>query len=120
MNSSPIDGFVKPGFEAVRVAFENNFERDDEYRELGAALSAYKNGACVVDLWGGYADAGSSRPWTKDTLVNVWSTTKGITAIALAVLVERGLISYRQRVADIWPAFAAAGRVPRIQDTIRS
>jgi CubicO group peptidase (beta-lactamase class C family) len=105
-----IGGFVAPRYLPVRDAFVTNFRREDQHRELGAALTAYHHGECVVDLWGGHADVAQSRPWTADTLVNVWSTTKGITALALAVLVERGFISYRQRVAEIWPEFAAAGK----------
>jgi CubicO group peptidase (beta-lactamase class C family) len=112
MAKSPVSvgGFVAPGYQSVRDAFVTNFEREDEHRELGAALAAYKHGECVVDLWGGHADASQSRPWTADTLVNVWSTTKGITALAVAVLVERGLVNYGQRVAEIWPEFGAAGK----------
>ena len=105
-----IGGFVARGYQPVRDAFVRNFEREDEHRELGAALAAYRHGECVVDLWGGHADVAQSRAWTADTLVNVWSTTKGIAALAVAVLVERGLVGYAQRVAQIWPEFAAAGK----------
>jgi len=105
-----IQGFCAPGYEHVRAVFESNFSRDDEDCELGAALCIYAGDACVIDLWGGYADIAKRRPWQQDTLVNVWSTTKGITAIALAMLVERGLITYDQRVSAVWPEFAAAGK----------
>jgi CubicO group peptidase (beta-lactamase class C family) len=109
-SSVPIDGFVANGYEPVREAFSLNFGRDDEYRELGAALCVYRRGVCVVDLWGGFADINRSLSWSADTLVNVWSTTKGVTALALAVLVERGLVAYDQRVAELWPEFGAAGK----------
>ncbi|MDE2462596.1 MAG: serine hydrolase [Alphaproteobacteria bacterium] len=85
-----IRGRTAPGFEPVREAFAANFARDDLYRDVGASLAVYRGNECLVDLWGGSADAEGTRPWTRDTLVNVWSTTKGITAIALAVLVDRG------------------------------
>ncbi len=105
-----IEGFVAPGFEAAREAFAENFHRVGPYREVGAALAAYRRGRRVVDLWGGWADAARTRPWTANTLVNVWSATKGATATALAVLVDRGLIDYADPVARVWPAFAQAGK----------
>jgi CubicO group peptidase (beta-lactamase class C family) len=103
-------GFVAPGYEVVRDAFSFNLTRADGHREVGASLCVYLHDACVVDLWGGHADAAKSRPWREDTLVNVWSTTKGITAIAIARLIERGLVSYERRVSELWPEFAAAGK----------
>lgn len=105
-----IRGRTAPGFEPVREAFAANFARDDLYRDVGASLAVYRGNECLVDLWGGSADAEGTRPWTRDTLVNVWSTTKGITAIALAVLVDRGLIDYAAPVARYWPEFAAKGK----------
>jgi CubicO group peptidase (beta-lactamase class C family) len=105
-----IAGKVAPGFEPVREAFAANFERPQAYRELGAALAVYRHGDCVVDLWAGYADRARTRPWTRDTLVNLWSTTKGIAALCVARLVERGALSYADRVSDHWPDFAAAGK----------
>ena len=108
--TTAINGFVAPGFERVRDAFAINFEREGDYQETGAALAAYRHGELVVDLWGGFADAARSRPWTRETLINVWSATKGVTAAAMAVLVDRGLISYQDKVASVWPQFAAAGK----------
>ena len=105
-----IAGTVAPGFEPVRDAFAANFERPQAYREIGAALAVYRHGECVVDLWGGYADQARTRPWTGDTLVNLWSTTKGIAALCVALLVDRGGLSYEDRVAEHWPDFAAAGK----------
>jgi CubicO group peptidase (beta-lactamase class C family) len=64
----------------------------------------------VVDLWGGHADAARSRDWQADTLVNLWSTTKGVAAICVGLLVDRGALHYEDRVADHWPDFAAAGK----------
>ncbi|MCC7267293.1 MAG: beta-lactamase family protein [Caulobacteraceae bacterium] len=105
-----IEGEVAPGFEAVAERFAANFTRGDEHRETGASFAAYRDGAPVVDIWAGWRDAARTRRWTRDTLVNVWSTTKGVTAIALAMLVDRGLIDYDAPVADYWPAFAQAGK----------
>jgi len=108
--SMPIHGHVAPGFEPVRDAFAANFERDDAYREVGAALAVHRGEDLVVDLWAGSRDAEASIPWTADTLVNVWSTTKGVTAIAVAMLVDRGLLDYAAPVARYWPEFAQNGK----------
>ena len=105
-----VQGHVSPGLEAVRDAFAGNFERTGDYAEVGAALCVYRHGEKIVDLWGGFADAARTRPWTADTLVNVWSTTKAAAAVAVARLVDRGLIAYDQPVAEVWPEFAAAGK----------
>lgn len=105
-----VSGTVAPGFEAVRDAFAANFQNADPYRDVGASLCVYHRGQQVVDLWGGHRDAARTNPWTPDTLVNVWSTTKGVTAIALATLVDQGLIDYAAPVARYWPEFAANGK----------
>jgi CubicO group peptidase (beta-lactamase class C family) len=68
------------------------------------------DGEAVVDLWGGTADPAGTRPWTADTLVNVWSTTKGWLALAMHMLVERGLLDLDAPVARYWPAFAGNGK----------
>lgn len=105
-----VQGRVARGFESVREAFAANFARMGDYAEVGAALCVYRRDEVVVDLWGGHADAARTRPWTADTLVNVWSTTKAATAVAVARCVDAGLIAYDQPVADVWPAFARAGK----------
>lgn len=105
-----IAGIVAPGFEPVRDAFAANFERPAASCELGAALAVYRHGACVVDLWGGHADRARTRPWTRETLVNLWSTTKGIASLCVARLVDRGALAYADRVAEHWPDFAVAGK----------
>lgn len=104
MSDSRVDGFADKSFESVRLAYLQNFER---YDELGSALCVKLNGTTVVDLKAGPVAVGSNRPWNSRTLVNVWSTTKGITAICFAMLVSRGLLSYEDCVADYWPEFAA-------------
>jgi CubicO group peptidase (beta-lactamase class C family) len=105
-----VDGHVAPGFEPVREQFTANFLRSDQCREVGAALSVFQGERCVVDLWGGYADAARVHPWRKDTLLNVYSTTKGIVATCIATLVDRGDLHYDQTVASVWPEFAQNGK----------
>lgn len=105
-----IEGFVAPGFEGVRTAFAAGFERTDDLREVGAAIAVVHRGELVVSLWGGLADADAGTPWCEDTLANVWSTTKGVTAALVAIAVDRGLIDYAAPVARYWPEFAANGK----------
>ena len=110
VTSLRIEGKVAPGFEKVRDTFAANFARGDAYQDVGASLCVYRAGKMIVDLWGGYRDAAQSNPWTRDTLINVWSTTKGITALAVAQLVDRKLMSYADPVAKHWPEFAQNGK----------
>lgn len=105
-----VAGRVAAGFEPVREQFAANFLRDDHCRELGAALVVFKGEECVVDLWGGFADAALVHPWRKDTLINVYSTTKGIAATCIALLVDRGVFGYDDAVASVWPEFAQNGK----------
>lgn len=100
-------GEADPGFEAVAEAFANNFRHEGE---IGASFCLFKGGQKVVDLWGGYADGARTRPWERDTLVNVWSTTKGVMALCVARLNDQGLLASDRRVADYWPEFAANGK----------
>lgn len=79
-NKFPVSGWVAAGIEPVRKAFEKNFVA---HGELGAAVHMTIHGAVAVDLWGGAADAAGTQPWKGDTLVNVWSTTKGWLALAM-------------------------------------
>ncbi|WP_406450389.1 beta-lactamase family protein [Streptomyces sp. NBC_01622] len=102
-----IDGHCDPRFTAVRTAFEENFRNRNE---LGAAVTVTLDGETVVDLWGGWADAARTRPWERDTVVNVWSTTKGPVALCAHILADRGLLDLDAQVATYWPEFAAAGK----------
>ncbi|HKU14778.1 MAG TPA: serine hydrolase domain-containing protein [Steroidobacteraceae bacterium] len=106
---SPVAGTVAPGFEPVRERFAANFLRDDHCREVGAALTVFHGERCVVELWGGHADA-AGHPWRADTLLNVYSTTKGIAACCVAILVDRGVLKYEDAVATVWPEFAQSGK----------
>lgn len=105
-----IHGESAPGFERVRDAFAANFEHDESRRDVGASLSVYHHGERVVNLWGGWRDAARTQPWTRDTLANVYSTTKGIVAVAFAMAYDRGLIDYDAPVTRYWPEFAANGK----------
>ncbi|MFF8278360.1 serine hydrolase domain-containing protein [Streptomyces lateritius] len=102
-----IEGDHDARFDAVREAFEANFRVRDE---LGAAVTVQVHGRTVVDLWGGWADAARTRRWERDTVVNVWSTTKGVTALCAHLLADRGLLDLDAPVASYWPEFAAAGK----------
>jgi len=106
-SSAEIRGTTEPGFERVREAFAANFER---LGEVGAAVCLYRDGRPVVDLWGGIADVESGRPWERDTVVMIFSTTKGITALVANLLAERGKLDLDAPVADYWPEFAVAGK----------
>ncbi|UUU36157.1 beta-lactamase family protein [Streptomyces sp. CA-210063] len=104
---SEVRGHCEARFQAVRSAFEENFDARDE---LGAAVTVTLHGETVVDLWGGWADGARTRPWERDTLVNVWSTSKGPTALCAHLLTDRGLLDLDAPVAAYWPEFAAAGK----------
>jgi len=102
-----IEGDCGSRFARVKETFAENFR---DRREVGAAVSVTVDGESVVDLWGGHADAARTRPWQRDTLVNVYSTTKGMTAICAHQLVDEGLLDLDAPVAEYWPEFAQAGK----------
>jgi CubicO group peptidase (beta-lactamase class C family) len=102
-----IQGRCEPRFDRVFEAFVQEFAAGNE---LGAALCLTIEGEVVVDLWGGYQDPERTRPWQRDTLANVFSTTKGITAIALHRLVDEGAVDLDAPVARYWPEFARGGK----------
>ena len=108
-----IEGTCDERFEAVRQAFEANFvERDNMIYDQGASVAVTMEGELVVDLWGGTAatDASASAPWERDTIINVWSTTKTVSALACLVLAENGELDPYGKVAAVWPEFAAGGK----------
>ncbi|HWC36876.1 MAG TPA: serine hydrolase domain-containing protein [Acidimicrobiales bacterium] len=102
-----VDGTTAPGFEAVRDAFADNLESG---RDVGAAFAAYHHGRKVVDLWGGIADPATGRPWEEDSIVLVFSTTKGATALCANMLAERGMLDVNAPVVRYWPEFAQGGK----------
>jgi CubicO group peptidase (beta-lactamase class C family) len=108
MTESPaISGFVKSEFEAVRKAFIENFSRRNE---LGAACCIYHHGEKVVDLWGGVRNESTGEPWEEDTMVIVFSTTKGLSGLTMALANSRGLFDYDERISTYWPEFAQQGK----------
>ena len=102
-----LQGWTAKGFEGVRDAFTRNF---DEGNEVGAAFSAYHRGQKVVDLWGGIADAHSGRAWEEDSIVLVFSTTKGLTAVCANKLAQEGRLDVDAPVASTGPSSAQAGK----------
>ncbi len=102
-----VGGDVAPGFGAVADAFRANFRDRDE---VGAAVAVFRDGEAVVDLWGGVRDADRGDRWEADTVVPVFSTTKGMAATAMAVAHARGLFDLDEPVATYWPEFAQAGK----------
>ncbi|GII62369.1 esterase [Sphaerisporangium krabiense] len=104
---SEIHGDTAPGFEAVREAFAASRAAGPQG---GAAVSAYLHGRKVVDLWGGTADPRDGRPWDRDTVQVVYSTTKAVTAACAHLLAQRGELDLDAPVAEYWPEFAAHGK----------
>ena len=102
-----IGGFADEKFAGVREAFERNLSSG---ADVGACFCATIEGETVIDLWGGWADEARTRPWEKDTIVNVYSTTKTMTAFTALVLADRGLLDFDAPVARYWPEFAANGK----------
>jgi CubicO group peptidase (beta-lactamase class C family) len=108
VTASPrIEGYVSRGFEAVRDAFAENFARR---RELGGACCVYHQGEKVVDLWGGIRNKQTGEPWGQDTMVIVYSTTKGLAAMTLGLAHSRGWLDYEERVSAYWPEFGQEGK----------
>jgi CubicO group peptidase (beta-lactamase class C family) len=105
--SRHVEGFVSRGFEAVRDTFADNFTRR---RELGGGCCAYYRGEKVVDLWGGVRNKLTAKPWQQDTMVIVYSATKGLAAMTLAIAHSRGWLDYDERVSTYWPEFAQQGK----------
>ena len=102
-----IKGFVSSGYEAVREAFAENFMRG---REIGAACCVYHKGKKVVDLWGGVRNKTTGEPWEQGTMALVYSATKGLSAMTLALAHSRGWLDYDELVCKYWPEFAQNGK----------
>ncbi len=105
--TTEVQGTCDKQFQGVKEAFAQNFA---EYGEVGAAVAVMLDGRSVVDLWAGCADAALTRTWQRDTIVNVFSTTKGMTAICAHRLADQGLLNIDAPVAKYWPEFAQAGK----------
>ena len=107
MADGSVQGLAHDRFDGVRGVFEGNLTSG---QDLGASFCAMAHGEVLVDLWGGWADPEKARPWTKDTLVNVYSTTKTMTALTALLIADRGELDFDAPVAKYWPEFAANGK----------
>ena len=107
MTLDVVHGDVSRGFEGVRATFAENFARR---RELGGACCAYHRGEKVVDIWGGIRNKQTGEPWEGRTMVIVYSATKGLAAMTLAIAHSRGWLDYEERVCTYWPEFAQHGK----------
>jgi len=103
-DSGEVQGTCDDKFHAVREAFEHNF---DQGLDVGASVAVYLEGEPVVDLWGGWADEAHSAPWRRDTITNVWSTTKTMTNLCALILADQGEIDLHAPVTTYWPEFKA-------------
>jgi|TARA_B110000196_G_scaffold192326_1_gene164789 CubicO group peptidase (beta-lactamase class C family) len=102
-----IEGFCDERFARVRDEFEKNFtERGD----TGACFALTLEGEYVVDIWAGHQDKALKKPWQKDTIINVFSSTKTMTFLCALVLADRGLLNFEACVADYWPEFSAGNK----------
>ena len=104
-----IQGYCDERFMNVKEIFAENFELG---LDVGASLAVTLEGEFIIDLWGGYADAAKTRPWERDTIVNVFSITKIMTTICTLICVDRGLLDLDAPVAQYWPEFAQNGKEP--------
>ena len=102
-----IHGFCDEKFAAVREAFARNF---DEFGDVGASFAVTVEGEFVVDLWAGHADKARTRAWERDTIVNVYSTTKTMSFLCALVLADRGQLDFHAKVTDYWPEYGASGK----------
>ncbi len=103
----PAQGSYEDGYEPLVQRFVAQVADGDE---IGAGLVVYRHGRCVVDVWGGFADVKTGRPWQPDTRIVVFSVTKGFTAMALNLLSDRGKLEWDAPVQQYWPQFARAGK----------
>ena len=102
-----IQGECDPQFSKVKETFEKLYRED---REIGSCFAVYKDGNPLVNLWGGFQDKDKTKPWQKDNLVTVYSTTKGVAAFCIALAMEKGLLKYEERVSTYWPEFSNNGK----------
>ena len=107
MADGSTQGFTHERYAPVRAAFDVNLASG---ADIGASFCATLEGESVVDLWGGFADAAGTQPWRQDTIVNVYSTTKTMTALTALILADRGELDFEAPVARYWPEFAAGGK----------
>ncbi|SVB83778.1 uncharacterized protein METZ01_LOCUS236632, partial [marine metagenome] len=102
-----IKGECHPQFSKVKEVFSELYE---ESREIGSAFAIFKDGKPIINIWAGHQNPEKTKAWTEDTIVTVYSTTKGVAALCIALAVEKGLLDYREKVATYWPEFASKGK----------
>jgi CubicO group peptidase (beta-lactamase class C family) len=102
-----IQGTCEPRYESVRTTLAGQLDRGED---VGASVAVYVHGEPVVDIWGGWADPEKTKPWERDTITNVWSTTKTMTFLCMLMLHDRGELDFHAPVATYWPEFAQAGK----------
>jgi len=107
MTSGSLRGQLDARLEPLRDILEDSLASG---AECGLSLAVDVDGQTVADVWGGFADEARTRPWERDTIVNVWSTTKTVTSLAVLMLADRGLVDLDAPVARYWPEFAAEGK----------
>ncbi len=99
-----VEGEVDPRFKPVREVFASVVRDGDG---PGASLAVWHGGRWVVDLWGGFADEGRTRPWRSDTIVMTYSVCKPFAALTALVLADRGRIDLDAPIATYWPEMTA-------------
>jgi CubicO group peptidase (beta-lactamase class C family) len=102
-----IHGPCQTAFNPIREILRNSFDRGED---IGASAAVFIDGEAVVDIWGGHIDSARTRPWQRDTIVNMFSTTKTMTALCALILADRGDLDFDAPVARYWPEFAAEGK----------
>ena len=102
-----VQGTCPAKFDAVKKVFEEQLASGEE---LGASLVVNIDGEEVLDIWGGYKDTERKQPWEKDTIVNVWSSSKTVSALAVLMLIDQGKLDAFEKVSKYWPEFAANGK----------
>ena len=102
-----IHGECDPQFSKVKETFKKLYQ---ENREIGSCFAVYRDGTPLVDLWGGFQNKEKNKPWKKDNLVTVYSTTKGVAALCIALAMEKDLLKYEEKVGTYWPEFATNGK----------
>lgn len=102
-----VSGFCAEGFEPLRDLLAANV---DSGEDVGASVALVRDGQLVVDLWAGWADEARTRPWERDTITNVWSSTKTMIGLMALMLIDRGELAIDDKVARYWPEFAANGK----------
>ncbi|HEX3306567.1 MAG TPA: serine hydrolase domain-containing protein, partial [Streptosporangiaceae bacterium] len=101
---------VEGAYDDLFVAVPNALAGFLDDGDVGASVAVFVDGEPVVDVWGGFADTGRTVPWQRDTITNVWSVTKTMTALCALVLVDRGELDLDAPVGRYWPEFATAGK----------